>query len=224
MGFLKFLKRDKSKEMNLSFDNFDVPPMPPEPLDMGENYPESLPELPELPDFDDTVPRMEEAKKPVSDVSDSKISLQQNMRVNGAVLQQPEDFEPIESIKSNFEMQRPEEPMHGIREDITEMKPEPRRESPYERFSRAAVREERSVLEHKEAKGPVYMRMDKFRNILLNVSEIRSSLRASNEVLSKLTQMDANADKEFEKWKNIMADMQKKLVFVDKTLFNGGKG
>lgn len=144
-------------------------------------------------------------------------------------MQQPESFKPIENtedMKTDFEMEMPEEPMPKIKEYIPEMEPEPRRTSragPYERFSRGAIREEMSILEHKDAKGPVYMRVDKFRNVLRNVSEMRSGLRASNEILSKLTQIDANADKEFEKWKNIMVDMQKKLVFVDKTLFKGDK-
>ena len=67
------------------------------------------------------------------------------------------------------------------------------------------------------------MRVDKFRNVLRNISEIRGSLKVSNEVLSKLNEIDANAEKDFEKWKNVMTDLQKKLVFVDKTLFKGGK-
>jgi len=217
VGFLKFLKRDKSKYLDMDFDNFDVPPMPPKPPGMEEKGFESLPEL---PDFDEPAPRMEENKKPISEI---KIPLQQTIRVKEAVLQQPVNFNPIEDMQTDFEMQRPEEPMPQIKEDIPEMEPKHRRASPYERFSRAAVMEERSILEYKDSKGPIFMRVDKFRNVLRSISEIRGSLKVSNEILSKLNEIDANAEKDFEKWKDVMTDLQKKLVFVDKTLFKGDK-
>ena len=221
MGFLKFLKRDKSKDLDMDFGNFDVPPMPPEPPGMEENGFESLPELPELPDFDEPVPGMEEKKTPVSQI---KIPpLQQPAYLQEPVFRPSKRFKQMESMETDFEMQRPEEPMPQMKEDIPEMEPEHRRASPYERFSGAAVREERSVLEHKDAKGPIFMRVDKFRNVLRNISEIRGSLKVSNEILSKLNEIDANAEKDFEKWKNVMTDLQKKLVFVDKTLFKGDK-
>ena len=215
MGFLKFLKRDKTKNLDMDLDNFDVPPMPPGPPGMGEKGFESLPEL---PDFDGAVPGMEEKQKPISDI---KIPLQQ-MGAREPVLRQPESFKPIEDMKTDFEME-PEEPMPQIEEEYHEREPKPRRASPYERFSRGAVTEEKGILEHKDAKGPIFMRVDKFRSVLRNISEVRGSLKVSNEILSRLNEIDANAEKGFEKWKNVMADLQKKLVFVDKTLFKNNK-
>ena len=199
----------------MDLDNFDVPPMPPEPPGMGEKGFESLPEL---PDFAETVPGMEEKQKPISDI---KIPLQQ-MGAREPVLRQPESFKPIEDMKTDFEME-PEEPMPQIEEEYHEREPKPRRASPYERFSRGAVTEEKGILEHKDAKGPIFMRVDKFRSVLRNISEVRGSLKVSNEILSRLNEIDANAEKGFEKWKNVMADLQKKLVFVDKTLFKNNK-
>ena len=202
----------------MDFDNFDVPPIPPEPQGMeGKDF-ETFPELPELAGIDEPAPEMEEEKKPISGI---KIPLQQTMGMDDAVLQQPESFKPIEDIKADFGMQKPQEPMPQIKEDLPEMKPEPRRASTYERFSGGAVREERRVLEHKDAKGPIFMRVDKFRDVLKNISGMRSSLKVSNDILLKLNEIDANAEKDFEKWKSVMIDMQKKLVFVDKTLFKG---
>lgn len=218
MGFLKFLKRDKSKNLNMDLDNFDVPPMPPEPPGMEGKGFESLPEL---PDFDEAIPDMEESKKPVSEI---KIPpLQQPAYLQEPVFRPSKIFKPMESMETDFEMQGPEEPMPQIKEDIPEMGPKPRRASPYERFSRAAVIEERGILEHKDAKGPIFMRVDKFRNVLRNISEVRGSLKVSNEILSRLNEIDANAEKDLEKWKTVMTDLQKKLVFADKTLFKGDK-
>ena len=218
MGFLKFLKRDKSKDFDLDLGNLDVPPLPPGME--GKGF-EELPELPEMPDIDEPFSGMEEKETPVSQI---KIPpLRQPADMQEPVFQPSKVFKPMGSIKTDFEMQMPEEPMPQFKGDIPEIEPEPRRAGTYERFSRAAVREERSILEHKDAKGPIFMRVDKFRNVLRNISEIRGSLKVSNEILSKLNEIDANAEKDFEKWKNVMTDLQKKLVFVDKTLFKGDK-
>jgi len=38
-------------------------------------------------------------------------------------------------------------------------------------------------------------------------------------MLVKMEEIDTNSDKEFEKWKSTITDIQKKMIFVDKTLF-----
>ena len=215
MGFLKFLKRDKSKDLDMDFDNFDVPPMPPGMEEKG------FEDLPEMPDSDKPFSGIEEEKTPVSQIEIPP--LQQPTDMQEPVFRPSKGFKPMGSIKNDFEMEEPQEPMPQIKENTSEIEPEPMRASPYERFSRVAIREERSVLKHKDAKGPIFMRVDKFKNVLRNISEIRGGLKVSNEILSKLNEMDANAEKDFEKWKNVLTDLQKKLVFVDKTLFKGDK-
>ena len=45
----------------------------------------------------------------------------------------------------------------------------------------------------------------------------------ADETVAKLSDIDLNREKVFEKWHSIMMDMQKKFIFVDKTLFKGDK-
>ena len=61
MGFLKFLKRDKSKKHDMELENLDIPPLPPTPPDFGEKEFGELPDLPDLPE-------LPELEKPVSEV------------------------------------------------------------------------------------------------------------------------------------------------------------
>lgn len=218
MGFLKFLKRDKSKDLDPNLGDLDMPPMPPGMEGRGF---EGIPELPKLPDFEDTIFRTK-GNKPISELKIPPIS--QSLDSQGATFQ-PKGFEPIEELKSDFEAQREAE-LDSTEGELPKTDAETKlkaRPGPYEKLERVAVSEERKILEHKGKKGQIFMRVDKFRSVLKNISEIKGSLKASNELLSKLNDIDTETEKEFEKWRNVMTDIQKKLIFVDKVLFKGDK-
>ena len=224
LGFVKFLKRDKKKEPKLDMDNAaDLDTLPPPP-DFGGKLPEldvppqpgedlgKLPELPELPDIEENVPE----EKPLSDLDFPKES--------------DLDLPPLPDFGTKTVVEEPKlppRPLFGMKkplmEEIHETKPEmimPRPEiKHYEKLERVAVTEGRAILQHKEAKGPIYIRIDRFRNILSGTSDIKNNLKTASESITKMDEIDENRDKVFDKWHNIMMDLQKKLIFVDKTLF-----
>ena len=238
MGFLKFLKRDKKKGLDLETENLDVPPAPPDFEEKPGELPE-LPEIPELPELPELEPISELQKKPegilgVPDILKEFPSTKEKpipefkapkippARVPEPIPKEPIGPIPIETPKPLFGIREPEKQKPIIKEDIPihapklDIKPEI---SPYEIFERAAVREEGDLLAHKEAKSPIFIRVDRFRNILTGISTIKSKLKMANESLIKLNEIDENRDKEFEKWRNVIVDLQKKLIFIDKTLF-----
>ena len=90
---------------------------------------------------------------------------------------------------------------------------------PYERFERAAVREEKGVLRHKGVQEPIYIRVDRFKSILTGANMIKSNLKIINQSIASLNEIDENKDAVLERWHNVMVDLQKKLIFIDKTLF-----
>ena len=65
----------------------------------------------------------------------------------------------------------------------------------------------------------MYVRVDKFREILAGTRTIKNNLKIANQSIQKLNDIDANSDRVFEKWRNSMVDLQKKLIFIDKILF-----
>ncbi|MDP7263184.1 MAG: hypothetical protein QGI38_01515 [Candidatus Woesearchaeota archaeon] len=210
LGFLKFLKRDKKDKLSSEFENLDMPPAPP---DMGDDF-GKLPELPELPELDgppDVLAKPE-------DVPEKMPMEEEKMPAEMPNLPElPKMSDDIEAPKptSSEQMPKPEVKVP----EILKMKPEI---TPYERLEKAAVREEREVLTHKEAKGPVFIRVERFRNVLNGISTIKSNLKAADRSLLNLNEIDESREKEFEKWKNAIADMQKKFIFIDKTLFKEG--
>ena len=50
---------------------------------------------------------------------------------------------------------------------------------------------------------------------------IKGDLKKSDEMLLNLIKSREGKDKEFEKWHAVMEDIQKKLIFIEKTLFKG---
>ena len=50
---------------------------------------------------------------------------------------------------------------------------------------------------------------------------MRSDLKKSEEVLNKLEGIKNSKDKSFDKMRASLDDLQKKLIFIDKTLFKG---
>lgn len=222
MGFLKFLKRDKKQEPNLGLDSLDVPPMPPNASNAKGNEFPDLPELPELPELDEPLPEQQEKSLPKLEVPPMPpVEPQKPIEE----LRDIETQSPIEMPKPLFEMEKPEGFMPSTKEEIPKPSPilKPDIDKPYhgfeKGFERAALREEKDVLTHKEAKGPIYIRVDRFREILEGISTIKNDLKKGDAALVRMDEIDVNSDKKFEKWKNAMEDMQKKFIFIDKTIF-----
>ncbi len=69
--------------------------------------------------------------------------------------------------------------------------------------------------------SPIYMEVDKYRDILEEMSSIKDSIKAADNALQKLYELKDNRDKEIGRWHARMEDIQRKLNFLDKSLFEG---
>ena len=178
MGFLKFLKRDKSKELDLeSMGNLDAPPIHPGLEEKG------MERLPEVPKSEKSFPERKEKLVP-----ELKLPSMQ------------------ESPKPEWEEPKVELPGTMPAKEI----------EPYES---AIVVEEKPVQKRREAGGPIFVKVNQFRGVLSEISTIKRDLKTADQSLLKLNEIEANRDKILTKWRDIMADLQKKIIFIDKTLF-----
>ncbi|MFH0868208.1 MAG: hypothetical protein V1831_02760 [Candidatus Woesearchaeota archaeon] len=226
MGFLKFLKRDKGKEPDLEEGDLDMPPMPPDFQDKNLG---DFPELPELPEIDEPfsegeeyLPELEFPEKPIPESNIQKAISKPEFRRLQESTNAPETPpfpKPMFGTgpRPLFGMRQPNEPKFEMQEPQPII-PKPGI-NPYERLERAAVREERGVLKHKDAKGPIFIRVDKFREIINGAGAIRNNLKLAGQSVARLEEIDANRDNVFDKWHIVIMDLQKKLIFIDKTLF-----
>ena len=181
MGFLKFLKRDKSKELNLErMEDLDVPPLHP---GLEEKGMENLPEVPEVPKSEKSFPGRKEKLVPELKLP----SIQESPK--------PEWEEPKVELPGTMPAKEIE---------------------PYES---AIIMEEKPVEKHREAGGPIFVKVNEFKGVLSEIGTIKRDLKTADQSLLKLNEIEANRDKILAKWSDIMADLQKKVIFIDKTLF-----
>jgi len=77
----------------------------------------------------------------------------------------------------------------------------------------------RAPARQRPAARTVYVRVEDFKAMLGTINIIRNDLRKSDEALMKLENIKNSKDKSFDRIKLHLDDLQKKLIFVDKTLF-----
>ena len=222
VSFLKFLKRDKKQGLNA----LDMPPQPPK----LEGFEDNMPDFPDLPDisapehkdfkfdlpddkmpdfgkdFDFDVPREEKMPEIPSfnagmDFPAAKPAIGQNQ-----IAPQLQSFSPA-ADELRPEMSSQETP----RMDLT-LQPQ------YERPRRIFHHEKKP---ERHIPKEVYVRADKYRTMLDGIATIRNSVRKSDEALLKLENIKNAKDRSFDRIKSSVEDLQKKLIFIDKTLFKG---
>ena len=66
---------------------------------------------------------------------------------------------------------------------------------------------------------PIFVEAEHYRSMIQQIAEINMILKRNSDELKRVEQFSEDKDKELEKWKKQILDLQKKLMFVDKILF-----
>tara|TARA_Y100000310_G_scaffold57465_1_gene52657 strand:- start:780 stop:1523 length:744 start_codon:yes stop_codon:yes gene_type:complete len=80
------------------------------------------------------------------------------------------------------------------------------------------LRREEDVVERKVS-GPLFVKHDSYRSILEGISIIKDRLKQSEDLALSLNNIKNSKDKEFERWRTSLEDVQRKLIYVDKILY-----
>ncbi|MCK4521193.1 MAG: hypothetical protein KAU20_01375 [Nanoarchaeota archaeon] len=96
--------------------------------------------------------------------------------------------------------------------------PEIKREEEPEEKAAAPVEQEFEI-EHPE--GHVFVKADKYKGILSSVNVIKRELKGADGCIDRLNELKNRKDKEFEKLRVQLEDIQKRSISVDKSLFGG---
>ena len=71
--------------------------------------------------------------------------------------------------------------------------------------------------------GPFYISSLNYQKIMGRIKTTRAFLKNSSDKLIPLNDLKDKEDKQFKNYKGILEDIQRKLIFIDKTLFEGDK-
>ena len=210
MGFLKFLKREKKSD----FDELDLPPAPPslEDQDFQHGLDEGM-ELPEIPDFPEDKISAPEPKFGFENEMPSELPPGQGM-------EEPQpmgNIAPISPISSPVPPAIPEpaQPKEVLASEDARFTPL----DDYPKMEKRLFAQERKLLHQRPDAKTIYVKVDKFKAALGSINVVRSDLRKSEEALMKLESIKNSKDRSFDKARNSLDDLQKKLIFIDKTLF-----
>lgn len=72
---------------------------------------------------------------------------------------------------------------------------------------------------HKE----IFVRTENFKHVVDNLNSIKKKIKESENALSRLNDVKNDEDKQYEKWHSQLEEVQRKLMFVDKMLFEVSK-
>ena len=226
MGFLKFLKKEKKRD----FDDLDLPPAPPS----LEGFEENLPEPPEMLDFDEKIsaPKYKEEdfkfdalekEEPMPELEDmdldKEIGMDKDLDMGNfeKEMAMPEMGEP--------EAQPPQMQQANIPAAQTISAPpmddhdHDAEQTSQDYYPRRGLFTHKPHARERPTARTVYVRVEDFKAMLGTINIIRNDLRKSDEALMKLESIKNSKDKSFDRIKLHLDDLQKKLIFVDKTLF-----
>jgi hypothetical protein len=71
----------------------------------------------------------------------------------------------------------------------------------------------------KVLRGPLFIRADKLRAVLDDIGQIKSKFKAEDDIFFRITDVKNAQDQKFEDFRQSLEDVQRKLLFVDRSLF-----
>lgn len=72
-----------------------------------------------------------------------------------------------------------------------------------------------------EITKPLFIRTDFYSQVLTNLDNIKSYVNESSEIIYNLENLKRNSDSEHRYFKKVLEDIQRKLIYIDRVLFNG---
>ena len=66
---------------------------------------------------------------------------------------------------------------------------------------------------------PVFVRIEDYKDVLDIIDMIKSKLAEAKEILTKINELKNEEDAELELWRSGIEEVERKVAFIDKTLF-----
>ena len=73
---------------------------------------------------------------------------------------------------------------------------------------------------YKNLRKPLFIRTDYYSQVLSNLDTMKNYVKESSDIIYGLENLKKNTDMEFKNYKNVLEDIQRKLIYVDKVLFS----
>lgn len=212
---MAFLDKIFGKKKKPEMERLELPPLPPlkrQAVELPRYQPRSL-ELPEI--------------RPEPRMPTSRIEIKKTMPADITIPTGPPRVEPSR-IRFPYEMHKPEPKMFGGFKPVLKkpsfpsfVQPRSITPSPAPIAPRFEGQKEEKQLKERylPVKRTLFIDVNNFNSVISNINYIKGKLKESDDALVKLNDTKLSEDKAFEKWRTQMEDVQRKLLYIDKALF-----
>ncbi len=200
-------EKEEKEEIVSGPPSSELPPIPvPEegkdsslPLDL-KDLEKDIPAVPDLDELESELPPLREEGQ------DELLGLKEHEEV-GKISAGPIEHEEFPNIQE--EVSEPTQEKGRIK-----MFPTPK----FEDLEEPGEEPEKPRLKE----GPVFVNVNSYKDALSSVVLIRSRIKESEDCLKRLNEIKNSKDKYFEQFRVKLEDLQRKSLYVDKSLFEGG--
>lgn len=67
---------------------------------------------------------------------------------------------------------------------------------------------------------PIFVDVELYRDIVDELGLIKNTMKENEDTIARVAEFKQDEDQEFKKWQNQILDIQRKLIYADKTLFS----
>ncbi|MFH1408331.1 MAG: hypothetical protein ABIH34_00325 [Nanoarchaeota archaeon] len=67
--------------------------------------------------------------------------------------------------------------------------------------------------------APIFVKIDEYKDIVAIIAQIKSKLQEGRELLEKIEDIKNKEEGELDQWRAELDEVQRKMSFIDKTLF-----
>ncbi|MBU2560890.1 MAG: hypothetical protein KKD17_01235 [Nanoarchaeota archaeon] len=78
---------------------------------------------------------------------------------------------------------------------------------------------EEPMPKRREVRGPLFIRTDRFRAIIDDIEQVRAKFKEEDDTFFRITDIKNAQDQKFEEFRQSLEDIQRKLLFIDRSLF-----
>lgn len=141
----------------------------------------------------------------------------------------PEELElpelpPLPEEKEEIKPEAPKKfpKLKPIKEEVFPIKPIPILPAHEVTVKKEEIKKPEIIVKEKEFPSigkEVFVKANQYKEILESVDTIKRKIRESEKILERLNEIKNIKDEEFEKWRSLLEDIERKSVYIDKNLF-----
>ncbi|MBW2971427.1 hypothetical protein KY359_00175 [Candidatus Woesearchaeota archaeon] len=207
----------RPKEQKLQPPKMELPVIPPPETAIAAKQkagqwrpPAELPELPEIPE--EPAEQMEESEEEVTQMPEAPEFPEVPEMPSEEVI--PDKIPPLEGL--------PEPPAFTAEEPRAAPRPmaaaRPKPMAPPE-MPPAYFAPDAPAMPKREYRGPLFIRTDRFKAILDDIEQIKSTFKTEDDTFFRITDVKNSQDQKYEDFRQSLEDIQRKLLFIDRSLF-----